>query len=194
LQRPAWDAAICYSKIAPDVPHALHMPSHIFTRLGMWQQSIDSNRAAHAAAVAYARKTLGPDGYDGETVHTMDYLEYAYLQIAQDREAKEVVDELSSFRHSAAPVLSIAYAVAAIPVRYALERHDWSAAAALSEPAIGFPLDRFPWAEAMIAYARALGAARTGNIVGAEAEIDRLQSLEDKLKSTDTYWANQVEV
>jgi len=188
------DAAICYSKIAPDVPHALHMPSHIFTRLGMWQQSIDSNRAAHAAAVAYARKTLGPEGFDSETVHTMDYLEYAYLQTAQDREAREVVDELTSFRQSAAPNLPMAYAIAAIPVRYALERHDWPAAAALSEPAIGFPLERFPWAEAMIAYARALGDAQTGNIAGAEAEIGRLQSLEDKLKGNDTYWANQVEV
>ena len=188
------DAAICYSKIAPDVPHALHMPSHIFTRLGMWQQSIDSNRAAHAAAVAYVRKTLGPESFDTETVHTMDYLEYAYLQTAEDRGAKEVVDELTSFRQSAAPNLPTAYAVAAIPVRYALERRDWPAAAALSEPAIGFPLERFPWAEAMIAYARALGGARTGNIAGAEAEIDRLQSLEDKLKGNDTYWANQVEV
>jgi tetratricopeptide (TPR) repeat protein len=176
------------------VPHALHMPSHIFTRLGMWQQSIDSNRAAHAAAVAYVRKTLGPESFDTETVHTMDYLEYAYLQIAQDHAAKEVVDELTSFRRSAAPNLPTAYAVAAIPVRYVLERRDWLAAAALSEPAIGLPLDRFPWAEAMIAYARALGDARTGNIVGAAAEIGRLQSLEDKLKGDNTYWANQVEV
>jgi tetratricopeptide (TPR) repeat protein len=188
------DAAICYSKIAPDVPHALHMPSHIFTRLGMWQQSIDSNRAAHAAAVAYVQKTLGPESFDTETVHTMDYLEYAYLQTAQDRGAKEVVDELTSFRRSAAPNLPTAYAVAAIPVRYALERRDWPAAAALSEPAIGFPLERFPWAEAMIAYARALGDAQTGNIAGAEAEIGRIQSLEDKLKGNDPYWANQVEV
>ena len=188
------DAAICYSKVAPDVPHALHMPSHIFTRLGMWQQSIDSNRAAHAAAIAYVRKTLGPESFDTETVHTMDYLEYAYLQTAQDREAKEVVDELTSFRQSAVPNLPTAYAVAAIPIRYALERRDWPAAAALREPAIGFPLERFPWAEAMIAYARALGDARTGNITGAEAEIDRLQSLEDKLKGNDPYWANQVEV
>jgi hypothetical protein len=109
------DAAICYSKIAPDVPHALHMRSHIFTRLGMWQQSIDSNRAAHAAAVAYIRKTLGPESFDTETVHTMDYLEYAYLQTAQDRGAKEVVGELTSFRQSAAPNLPTAYAVAAIP-------------------------------------------------------------------------------
>jgi hypothetical protein len=188
------DAAICYAKIAPNVPHALHMPSHIFTRLGMWQRSIDSNRAAHAAAVAYVQKTLGPESFDSETVHSMDYLEYAYLQIAQDGPAKEVVDELIGFRQSAAPNLPTAYAVAAIPVRYALERRDWPAAAALSEPAIGFPLERFPWAEAMIVYARALGDARTGNIAGAEAEIGQLQSLEDKLKGNDTYWANQIEV
>ena len=188
------DAAICYSKVAPDVPHALHMPSHIFTRLGMWQQSIESNRAAHAAALAYVRRTLGPESFDTESVHTMDYLEYAYLQTAQDREAKDVVDELTSFRQSAAPNLPAAYAIAAIPVRYALERRDWPAAAALSEPAIGFPLERFPWAEAMIAFGRALGDARTGNIAGAETEIDRLQSLGDKLKGNNTYWANQVEV
>jgi hypothetical protein len=105
-----------------------------------------------------------------------------------------VVDELIGFRQSEGANLAAAYAVAAIPVRYALERRDWPATAALSEPPIGFPLERFPWAEAMIAYARALGDARTGNIAGAEAEIGRLQSLEDKLKGNDTYWANQVEV
>jgi tetratricopeptide (TPR) repeat protein len=189
------DAAICYSKIAPDVPHALHMPSHIFTRLGMWQQSIDSNRAAHAAAVAYVRKTLGPESFDSETVHTMDYLEYAYLQTAQDRRAKEVVDELTNFRQSAAPNLPTAYAVAAIPVRFALERRDWHAAASLSAPAIGFPLERFPWAEAMLSFARSLGAAQTGDTPGAQAEIAKLQSLENKLlEAKDSYWANQVEV
>jgi hypothetical protein len=187
-------AAICYSKIAPDVPHALHMPSHIFTRLGMWQQSIDSNRAAHTASLDYVHKSLGPGSYDDQTLHAMDYLEYAYLQIAQDGPAKAVVDELVSFRQSTGAALASAYAVAAIPVRYALERRDWPAATTLREPAIGFPLERFPWAEAIIAYARALGDARTGNIDGAEAEIGRLQSLEDKLKGTDTYWANQVQV
>jgi tetratricopeptide (TPR) repeat protein len=188
------DAAICYAKIAPDVPHALHMPSHIFTRLGMWQQSIDSNRAANAAALAYVRKSLGPEGFDGETVHTMDYLEYAYLQTGQDGQAKEVVDELISFHQNAGANLPTAYAVAAIPVRFALERRDWQAAASLSAPAIGFPLDGFPWAEAMISFARALGDARTGNIAGAQTEIAQLQSLEDKLKGKDTYWANQIEV
>jgi hypothetical protein len=105
-----------------------------------------------------------------------------------------VVDELIGFHQSEGANLAAAYAVAAIPVRYALERRDWPAAAALSEPAIGFPLERFPWAEAMLAYARALGDAQTGNIAGAEAEIGRLQSLEDKLKGNDTYWANQVKV
>jgi hypothetical protein len=188
------DAAICYARIAPDVPHALHMPSHIFTRLGMWQQSIDSNLAGHTAAIGYVRQSMGPGGYDQETLHTMDYLEYAYLQMAQDGPAKAVVDELMGFRQGADATLAGAYAVAAIPVRYALERRDWAAAAALSQPAVGFPLERFPWAEAMIAYARALGDARTGNIAGAEAEIGRLQTLADKLKGKDAYWANQVEV
>jgi hypothetical protein len=189
------DAAICYSKIAPDVPHALHMPSHIFTRLGLWQQSIESNVAAHNAAVAYIRKTLGPEGFDGETVHTMDYLEYAYLQTAQDDRAKEVVDELLGFRQSTAANLPMAYAVAAIPVRFALERRDWRGAAALSTPTLGFPLERFPWAEAMISFARALGTARTGDIAAAQAEIAKLRAFEDKLlEAKDTYWANQIEV
>jgi hypothetical protein len=188
-------AAICYAKIAPEVPHALHMPSHIFTRLGLWQQSIESNKAAHAAAIAYVHKTLGPDGFDGETVHTMDYLEYAYLQTGDDRDAKAVMDELTGFRQSVAANLPMAYAVAAIPVRFALERRDWAAAATLSEPAIGFPLERFPWAQAMISYARALGAARTGDAAGAQAEIAKLRALEDKLlEAKDTYWANQIEV
>src|ERR1700693_895984 len=159
-------AAICYAKIAPEVPHALHMPSHIFTRLGLWQQSIDSNRAGHDAAVKYAQKSLGPGGFDGETVHTMDYLEYAYLQIGQDAKAKQDVDELLSYRQGAPANLPMAYAVAAIPVRYALERRDWRAAAVLTSPAIGFPLEKFQWGEAMIAFARGLGAAPTRDAAG----------------------------
>jgi hypothetical protein len=189
------DAAICYAKIAPEVPHALHMPSHIFTRLGLWQQSIDSNVAAHAAAIAYVRKTSAPGAYDGETVHTMDYLEYAYLQTAQDHQAKQVVDELLSFRHGDNPNLGMSYAVAAIPVRFALERRDWQTAASLSPPQIGYPLERFPWAGAMISFARSLGLARTGDTAGAEVEIANIKSSEDSLREAkDAYWANQVEV
>jgi tetratricopeptide (TPR) repeat protein len=189
------DAAICYAKIAPDVPHALHMPSHIFTRVGMWQESIDSNRAAEKAALAYIQKVLGPGGYDGNTIHAMDYLEYAYLQTAQDGPAKAVVDELTGFRQTDAANLTVAYHVASIPARYVLERRDWPAAAALSAPETGVPLERFPWAEAMISFARALGEARTGNITGAQTDIAKLQSLKDKLSAeNNTYWANQVEV
>jgi tetratricopeptide (TPR) repeat protein len=188
-------AAICYAKIAPEVPHALHMPSHIFTRLGLWQQSIDSNVAAHAAAIAYVRKTSAPGAFDGETVHTMDYLEYAYLQTGEDHRAKEVVDELLSFRQGDNPNLGMSYAVAAIPVRFALERRDWQTAASLSPPQIGYPLERFPWAGAMISFARSLGLARIGDTVGAEAEIAKIKSSEDKLlEAKDTYWADQVEV
>jgi tetratricopeptide (TPR) repeat protein len=189
------DAAICYAKIAPDVPHALHMPSHIFTRLGMWQESIDSNRAAEKAALVYIQKALGPGGYDGNTIHAMDYLEYAYLQTAQDGPAKAVVDELTGFRQTDAANLTVAYHVASIPARFVLERRDWPAAASLAAPEAGVPLERFPWAEAMISYARALGEARTGDVAGAQSEIAKLQSLKDKLSAeNNTYWANQVEV
>ncbi len=195
LAQAGLPAAICYAKIAPDVPHALHMPSHIFTRLGLWQQSIDSNHDGHAAALKYVQKNHGPGAYDSETVHTMDYLEYAYLQTAQDAKAKEVVDELLSYRKVDGANLPTAYAVAAIPVRYALERRDWQAAASLSAPAIGFPMEKFAWGEAMIAEARALGKAHTGDKAGAQAEIDRLQALEDKLREAkDGYWADQVKV
>ena len=132
---------------------------------------------------------------DVAAIDTMDYLEYAYLQTAQERGAKQVVDELTSFRRSAAPNLPTAYAVAAIPVRYArfcprkalkreTDRRFTQRGGSRPVPAL----------ERMIAYGRALGDARTGNIAGAETEVERLQSLEDKLKGNDTCWANQVEV
>jgi hypothetical protein len=188
-------AALCYASIAPAVPHALHMPSHIFTRLGWWRQSIDANRASSAAALGYVREELGPDAFDGETVHSLDYLEYAYLQTAQDREAKQVVDELPSFGRAKGPNLPMAYAIAAIPARYTLERRNWAEAAALTAPAMPFPWERFPWAEAMIAYTRALGSAQTGDIASAEAKVAKLQSLMQKLnQAKDDYWAKQVEV
>jgi tetratricopeptide (TPR) repeat protein len=161
----------------------------------MWQESIDSNTAAEKAALAYIQKVLGPGGYDGNTIHAMDYLEYAYLQTAQDGPAKAVVDEFAGFRQTDAVNLTVAYHVASIPARYVLERRDWGAAASLVAPESGVPLERFPWAEAMISYARALGDARIGNIPGAQAEIAKLQSLKDKLAAeNNTYWANQVEV
>jgi hypothetical protein len=187
-------AARSYGQIAPAVPHAQHMPSHIFTRLGLWEESIASNLTAHAAALAYVTEASGPGSWDQETLHTMDYLEYAYLQGAQDGEAKRVVDELTTF-HKGPAALPVAYAMAAIPARYALERRNWAEAAALQASATPFPWERFPWAEGMTSFTRTLGAARTGDTAGAEAGLAKLQSLKDKLvQANDTYWANQVEV
>ena len=171
------------------------MPSHIFTRLGLWQQSIDANRASSGAALSYVREELGPDAFDGETVHSLDYLEYAYLQTGQDRAAKQVVAELRAFGKAKGPNLPMAYAIAAIPARYAVERRDWAEAASLMSPPMPFPWERFPWAEAMISFTRALGAAHTGNIAEAQTEIAKLQSLKEKLEQAkDDYWAKQVEV
>jgi hypothetical protein len=188
-------AARQYARVAPEVPHAQHMPSHIFTRLGLWQESIDSNLIGHRVALAYAQQTIGDGAYDQETLHAMDYLVYAYLQTAQDGAALRVLDELGAFRKGAPPNLPIAYATAAIPARYALERRNWAEAAMVKPPTFDLPWDRFPWAEAMLSFTRALGAARTGNIAGAQAELERLQSEKDKLiEAKNEYWANQVEV
>src|SRR5215218_6716579 len=179
-------AARRYGAIAPAVPHAQHMPSHIFTRLGLWQESIESNLIGHRAAAAYATQTYGPGGYDQETVHTLDYLAYAYLQTAQDRAAKGVVEKLDTLRTGASPNL---------PIAYALDRGDWPAAAALAPVAVEFPWERFPWAAAMTSFTRALGAARVGDLDAARTEIAKLQGLKDNLvQAKNDYWANQVEV
>ena len=187
-------AARSYAALAPAVPHALHMPSHIFTRLGLWQESIASNAAGNEKARAYVEKSDGPGAFDGETVHTMDYLEYAYLQGAQDEAAKRVLDELSSLRKGPS-ILVTAYAIAAIPARYALERRAWAEAASLPMSDTLIAWNRFPWAEALNAYTRALGAARSGDRTAAEREIARLKVLKDELVAAkDKYWADQVEV
>jgi hypothetical protein len=194
LAEQGLSAARSYAALAPAVPHALHMPSHIFTRLGLWQESIASNQAGHEKARTYAEQSGGPGAFDGETLHTMDYLEYAYLQGAQDQAAKRVVDELGGL-HKGPSILTIGYAAAAIPARYALERRSWAEAASVTLPEISLAWERFPWAEALNAFTRALGAARTGDQSGAEREIARLRALEDKLiAANDKYWADQVEV
>jgi len=188
-------AAICYSDIAPTVPHALHMPSHIFTRVGQWQQSITSNRASAEAGQNYAAKAFGPGVVWDQSLHAMDYLEYSYLQTGQDAEAKRVLDQLTSYQKATPGSLAAAYAIAAIPARYAVERRNWAEAAALSPPPIAFPWDEFPSAAPMIIFARALGAAHTGDLAGAQAEIGKLESARDALtRAKNTYWAGQVDV
>ena len=193
LAELAEPAARAYAKIAPAAPHALHMPSHIFTRLGMWQESIESNLASAAAARALVARTHpGATSYDG--LHAMDYLEYAYLQTGQDASARAIVD---STRISAldAPVFQAGYALAAIPARYALERRDWKAAAALGSRPADFPWEKYPYAEAIVHLARAVGAAHTGDLATARRATARLDTIQAGLRGQKGFdWATQVEI
>lgn len=171
-------AAQAYGSIAPWVPHALHMPSHIFTRLGMWEESVTANRAASEAARAYA-VVRHRDATEAEELHALDYMAYSYLQEGQDGEAKKIVDFAGTVRKSNPELeFSAAYALAAIPSRYALERNDWAGAAALTIPNVPH-WSSFPFMEALIEYAHALGRVHTGDLDGAQKAIDRMRQLRE---------------
>jgi tetratricopeptide (TPR) repeat protein len=187
-------AARSYAKIAPSAPHALHMPGHIFTRLGLWQESIDSNRTSADAGTAYSART-GAAGVWDQTLHSLDYLVYAYLQTGRDVAAKRVADEVATIQKAYPESLAAAYALAAIPARVALERRRWPEATSVSLSPSTFPWSKFPWGEGIISFTRALGMARTGDVAGAEKEVDKLASLRDSLvQAKNKYWADQVEV
>src|SRR5208283_1383782 len=173
-------AARAYSQIAPSAPHALHMPSHIFTRLGLWDDSIASNLAAKEAA--------HQQGDTGEELHAMDYLEYAYLQSGRDNEAAQVIQQLKSMPALNAGEFKTAYAATAMPVRYAVERGQWSDAAGIVSPTAAPPQ-----VVAVAVWARGMGLARSGHATEAQAEIDKLRQIEDQLHSSGKhYWASQV--
>jgi tetratricopeptide (TPR) repeat protein len=194
LAAKALPAARSYAKIAPSVPHALHMPSHIFTRLGLWEESVESNRASANAGHEYAAKLPGEGVWD-QTLHSLDYLVYAHLQRAQDREAKKVVDEVRAMRKAQPETFVAAYAFAAIPARHVVERRRWAEAASLTVSPSSFPWDRYPWALAINAFARGLGAARSGDVAAARQEVATLASLRETLiAAKQAYWADQVEV
>jgi hypothetical protein len=194
LANRALSAARSYAKIAPSVPHALHMPGHIFTRLGLWQESIDSNRMSADAGAAYSTRTAADGAWD-QTLHSLDYLVYAYLQTGRDLAAKRVADDVGTIRKAYPESLAAAYALAAIPARVALERRRWSEAAALTLSPSAFPWNRFPWGEGITAFARAVGMARNGDVSGAEKEVAKLETLRDSLVQVkNKYWADQVEV
>ena len=190
----ALSAARSYAKIAPSVPHALHMPSHIFIRLGLWQEAIQSNRASAAAAREHAAQAFPGSAWD-QQLHAMDYLAYAYLQRDQGREAKGVLDELDAIQKAEPESGTSAYAFTAIPARYTLERHRWAEAALLTLRPNTFPWSRYRWAEANLYFARALGAARAGDGASARQEVEKLQSLHDTLvKAAQSYWADEVDI
>jgi tetratricopeptide (TPR) repeat protein len=176
------DAARRYAKIAPAAAHAQHMPSHIFTRVGYWTESIASN--VEAARVAKEAKDLH------DQLHAMDYLVYADLQLGQDAKAKAVIDEMMTVTGFAETYLPGPYALAVSPARHAVERGDWKVAAELQvRPS---PLAQV---QAITHFARALGAARSGNPEATRADIARLAELRDKLRDAkDAYWSEQVDI
>jgi tetratricopeptide (TPR) repeat protein len=183
-------AAERYSGIAPSAPHALHMPSHTFTRVGMWNESVETNLKSAAAAKR--------DSSVGEQLHAMDYAVYAYLQMRKDAEAKKMMDMLPSVVpgydvnaiRGAASGASGMFAVAAIPARYAIERREWREAAAIQpKTSQHFHTDAISW------FAQALGAAHTGDRPKARAAIDTLKLLSERLKAAnEPYWAEQVAI
>jgi len=187
----ALNAARRYSEIAPDAPHALHMPSHTFTRAGYWQDSIDSNRAAAAAS----RR----EGQTAEELHASDYQVYAYLQTAQDEAARKVLESLPEIASRFDPKVVVSgaagpsagyFGLAAIPARYALERRDWKSAVELQ------PRETpFPYTDAMTWFARGMGAARLHDPPKAQASVEALQNIRMRMeKANESYWAGQVEI
>jgi hypothetical protein len=174
-------AAREYSQIALSAPHALHMPSHIFTRMGMWSDSVRSNQAARAAA--------HQQGDLGEALHAMDYLVYAFLQQGRDADAASVIKELEN-QGPAGTDFKSSYAATAMPVRYAVERKQWNEASRCAAPA-GAP----PQVAALAAWARALGAARGGDLAASTAELKSIQGMAEQLRASgNQYWAGQVQI
>src|SRR4051812_32244025 len=187
LAEQGLNAARLYAKIAPASAHANHMPSHIFTRVGSWDESIRSNiRAAEIATVDEAASQNG-EARD-QRLHAMDYLEYAYLQSGRAPQAKAVLDEMTSLKSWPGLTLTGDYAIAAIPARYALERGDWEAAGSLQPPADAIPLA----AQAITWMAVGIGSARSGNPVKATQAEHVLASLRDAAAPQSKYWSDQI--
>ena len=174
-------AAFRYAKIAPNAPHAQHMPSHIFTRVGYWKESIAANLASVAAAKAHDER--------GDQLHGQDYMVYAYLQLAQDQNAHKVIDSVEATTPGPDSFAG-AFSRAAAPARYAVERGDWSAAAKLDVKPT-----KFPQVMAISHFARALGAARSGDAAAAKVDAAQLVELRDRLRASKSdYWATQVDI
>lgn len=185
LADKALPVARAYDKIAPEVPHALHMPSHIFVRLGFWPDAINWNTRSAAAAL---RQPVG-DATSMHYAHALDYLIYGYLQQGQDKKALEALEKAKAVTNFQ-PTFITAYGIAAGPARYPLERGNWKEAAALPLRTHGtFPWEKFPGAESITYFARGIGAARSGNPSGAREAIEGLNKLHDQMvQAGESYW------
>lgn len=186
-------AARLYAKIAPSVPHALHMPSHIFSRVGSWKEMVEGNRVSYQAARnELSEKTLGIGTYDA--LHAMDYLVFGELQQARDKAAKKVASEVARIQTVNIENFVAAYALAAIPARYAVERNDWKGAATLQLSPANLAWRKFPQAEAVLVSVRGLAAARTGAIPAARKDLVRLADLKDAMTTAKIgYWPGQTD-
>jgi hypothetical protein len=189
LADKAREAAQRYAAVAPSAAHALHMPSHTFTRVGMWEQSVRANTQSMEKAIS--------TGAIGEALHAADYMVYAYLQLGREAAAKAVLEKVPALEArfdpnavtGAAPGSAGVFALAAMPARWVMERRAWAEAAAL-EP----KPTPYPWAEAMTHFARAMGAARTRELAKARASVDSLGAIEQRLRGREAYWAEQVAI
>ncbi len=193
LAARALPAARAYAGMAPWVPHALHMPSHIFTRLGLWNESIASNLGSATASRRY-QVLRGRTAVETEELHALDYLAYAYLQNGEDAKARAVVERVRTVTETyPAREIAGAYALGAIPARYALERRQWAEAAALPDPPP--VVTQFAFAAANVELARAIGAARTGDLERASGAVERLRALGEGLREPRfSFFARQVEM
>jgi predicted Zn-dependent protease len=183
-------AARKYAAIAATSAHALHMPSHIFTRLGLWDEAIKSNLSSISAAKCYA-ENAGMKGHWDEELHGLDYLVYAYLQEGNDAKASEYADYLTTIDEVFPYNNKVAYTFAAVPTRIALERKDWKEAKALS-PKANVPWEKFPWERSMIAFGRALGAVHLKDLAAATQALEELRMNQKASQEKNPYEANQV--
>ena len=194
LAHLALEAATTYAEAAPDSAHAQHMPSHIFTRLGLWDRSLASNRDSTRSAAEYTVRAHLPGHYD-EGLHSIDYLMYALLQTARDEEARQLLEQLGRIGKTDTENFKVAYTYAASPARYVLERRQWQEAADLTLIRSDFPWDAFGWAQSIHHFARGIGAARSGRTDMARRELTAIEALRERLPDTTLpYWREQVQV
>jgi tetratricopeptide (TPR) repeat protein len=194
LAELALPAARVYAKLAPGSPHALHMPSHIFTRLGLWDESIASNLASAEKARSYVEKTM-PGATAFDELHAVDYLVYAYLQQGRIDDARSLVEKTKKVTKVDTPnQFAAAYAISAVPARFALERRQWKEAATLPVPSV-IDWTKVPYAEANIHFARGIGGVRSGDLDVARNAIARLAAIRQSLvDQKNSYWVDQVEI
>lgn len=190
----ALSAAMIYAEAAPDSAHAQHMPSHIFTRLGLWERSLASNHESTRSAAEYTKRAGLPGHYD-EGLHSIDYLMYAMLQTARDDEAAALLNRLAAIERTDTENFKVAYTYASTPARYVLERRAWDEAAELQFIRKDFAWDDFGFARSIHHFARGIGAARSGRPAEARAELAAVREIQAAMPATTlTYWKEQVQV